>query len=62
MICIGSPRLPALQHGELVAQDQDLCGLPRVSSRRDSRNPRGDPRNQEEYEPQASGRLPPSGR
>jgi hypothetical protein len=23
-------RLPPLQYGELVAQDQDLCGLPRL--------------------------------
>jgi hypothetical protein len=25
---VGAARLPPLQDGELVAQDQDLCGLP----------------------------------
>ena len=49
------PRLPALQHGELVAQDQDLRGLPHLLTPRQPQ-PRGDPRNQEEHEPQAHDR------
>jgi hypothetical protein len=49
------PRLPALQHAELVAQDQDLRGLPHLLTPRQPQ-PRGDPRNQEEHEPQAHDR------
>jgi hypothetical protein len=44
-------RLPPLQDGELVAQDQDLRGLPRLLTPGQPQ-PRGDPRDQEEYEPQ----------
>jgi hypothetical protein len=49
------PRLPALQHADLVAQDQDLRGLPHLLTPRQPQ-PRGDPRNQEEHEPQAHDR------
>ena len=42
-------RLPPLQDGELVAQDQDLRGLPRLLTPRQPQ-PRGDPRDQEERE------------
>jgi hypothetical protein len=45
-------RLPPLQYGELVAQDQDLGDLPRILTPGPPQ-PRGDPRDQEEYEPQA---------
>src|ERR1035438_2883101 len=48
-------RLPALQHGELVAQDQDFRGLPHLLAPRQLQ-PRGAPRNQEEHEPQAHDR------
>src|SRR5438094_615064 len=34
------PRLPALQHGELVAQDQDLRGLPPLLTPRQPATPR----------------------
>jgi hypothetical protein len=37
---VRATRLPPLQDGDLVAQDQDLCGPPR-SSRRDSRSQEG---------------------
>ena len=48
-------RLPPLQDGELVAQDQDLCCLPRLLT---LRQPQlcGHPRDQEEDEPQAHDR------
>jgi hypothetical protein len=49
------PRLPALQHDELVAQDQDLRGLPHLLTPRQQQL-RGDPRNQEEHESQAHDR------
>ena len=45
-------RLMALQDGELVAQDQDFGGLPRLLASGQPQ-PRGDPRDQEEHEPQA---------
>ena len=45
-------RLPPLQDGELVAQDQDLGGLPCLLTLRQPQ-PRGQPRDQEEDEPQA---------
>ena len=43
-------RLPPLQDGELVAQDQDFRGLPPLHTPRQPQ-PRGDFRYQEEYEP-----------
>jgi hypothetical protein len=49
------PLLPALQNGELVAQDQDLRGLPHLLTPRQPQ-PGGDPRNQEEHEPQTHDR------
>ena len=45
-------RVPPLQDGELMAQDQDLRGLPRLLTTGQPQ-PRGDPRDQEEHEPQA---------
>jgi hypothetical protein len=48
-------RLMALQDGELVAQDQDLGGLPRILAPGQPR-PREHPRDQEEGEPQAHDR------
>ena len=45
-------RLPPLQDGELMAQDQDLRGLPRLLALGQPQ-PRGDPPDQEEHEPQA---------
>jgi hypothetical protein len=48
-------RLMALQDGELVAQDQDLGGLPRILAPGQPR-PRDHPRDQEEDEPQAHDR------
>ena len=42
-------RLPALQHADLVAQDQDLRGLPHLLTPRQPQ-PRGDPHNQQERE------------
>jgi hypothetical protein len=48
-------RLPPLQDGELMAQDQDLRGLPRILTLGQPQ-PRGDPRDQEEHEPQAHDR------
>ena len=44
-----------LQDRELVAQDQDLGGLPRLLTPGQPQ-PRGDPRDQEEHEPQAHDR------
>jgi hypothetical protein len=46
-------RLPTLQYGELMAQDQDLCDPPRLLT---PGQPCGDPRDQEEEEPQAHDR------
>jgi hypothetical protein len=46
------PRLPALQHAELLAQDQDFRGLPHLLAPRQPQS-RGDPRYQEKHEPQA---------
>ena len=48
-------RLVALQDGELVAQDQDFGGLPRLLTLGQPQ-PHGDPRDQEEDEPQAHDR------
>jgi hypothetical protein len=48
-------RLPPLQDGELVAQEQNLRGLPRLLTPGQPQ-PRGDPRDQEENEPQAHDR------
>jgi hypothetical protein len=47
--------LPPLQDGDLVAQDQDFCGLPPLLTPRQPQ-PRGDSRDQEEDEPQAHDR------
>jgi hypothetical protein len=43
-------RLPPLQDRELVAQDQDLCGLPCLLTPGQPQ-PRGQSRDQEEHEP-----------
>ena len=48
-------RLPPLQDGEPVAQDQDLGGLPRILAQGQPW-PRDHPRDQEENEPQAHDR------
>jgi hypothetical protein len=48
-------RLLSLQNGELMAQDQDFRGLPRLRASRQPQ-PRGDPRDQEEHEPQTHNR------
>ncbi len=48
-------RLPTLQDGELVTQDQDLCGLPCLLTLR-QHQPGGRTRDQEEDEPQAHDR------
>jgi hypothetical protein len=48
-------RSPPPQDGELVAQEQDLRGLPRLLTPGQPQ-PRGDPRDQEENEPQAHDR------
>jgi hypothetical protein len=45
----------ALQDGELVAQDQDLSGLPRLLTTGQPQPP-GNPGDQEEHEPQAHDR------
>ncbi len=45
-------RIPPLQDGELVAQDQDLGGLPRLLTPGQPQ-PRGHPRDEKEGEPQA---------
>jgi hypothetical protein len=45
----------ALQDGDLVAQDQDLGGLPRILAQGQPW-PRDHPRDQEENEPQAHDR------
>jgi hypothetical protein len=44
-------RLPPLQDGELVAQEQNLRGLPRLLTPGQPQ-PQGDPRDQEENKPQ----------
>jgi hypothetical protein len=49
---IRAARLPPLQYGELVAQDQDLRGLPRFLTPRQPQ-PGSRPRGQEKDEPQA---------
>jgi len=49
---VRAARLPPLQDGELVAQDQDPCGLPRLLAPGQPQ-PGGRPRDQEEDEPQA---------
>jgi hypothetical protein len=51
----GRRALMALQDGELVAQDQDLGGLPRILAPGQPR-PRDHPRDQQEGEPQAHDR------
>jgi len=48
-------RLLPLQDGELMAQDQDLCGLPWLLTPGEPR-PHSQPRGQEEHEPQAHDR------
>ena len=48
-------RLPSLQDGELVAQDQDLCGLPCLLTPGQPQ-PRGHPRDEKEGEPSAHDR------
>jgi hypothetical protein len=48
-------RLLSLQNGELMAQDQDFRGLPRLRAPRQPQ-PRGDPLDQEEHEPQTHNR------
>ena len=52
---VGEARLPPLQDGELVAQDQDLCGLPCLLTPGQPQ-PRGHPRDEKEGEPQAHDR------
>ena len=52
---VRAARLPPLQDGELVAQDQDLRGLPPLLTPGQPQ-PRGDPRDQEEGEPQTHDR------
>jgi len=52
---VRAARLPPLQHGELVAQDQDLCDPPRLLAPGQPQ-PCGDPRDQEKDEPQAHDR------
>jgi S-adenosyl methyltransferase len=52
---IRAMRTPPLQDGELVAQDQDLRGLPCLPTVGQPQ-PRGNPRYQEEHEPQAHDR------
>jgi hypothetical protein len=57
-VCPVQPRAtwpPPLQDGELMAQDQDLRGLPRILTPGQPQ-PRCDPRNQAEHEPQAHDR------
>jgi hypothetical protein len=57
-VCPVQPRttwLPPLQDGQLMAQDQDLRGLPRLLTLGQPQ-PRCGPRNQEEHEPQAHDR------
>ncbi len=49
---VRAARLPPLQDGELVAQDQDLRSLPRLVTPGQLK-PRGDSRDQEKHEPQA---------
>jgi hypothetical protein len=52
---VQAARLPPLQDGELVAQDQDLSGLPRFLTPGQPQ-PRCRPGDQEEGEPQAHDR------
>jgi hypothetical protein len=52
---LGAGRRLALQDQELVAEDQDLGDLPRILTPGQPQ-PRGDPRDQEENEPQAPDR------
>jgi hypothetical protein len=52
---VRAAQLPSLQDGELVAQDQDLCGLPRLLTPGHPQ-PRGHPRDEKESEPQAHDR------
>jgi hypothetical protein len=52
---IRATRLPPLQDGELVAQEQDLRGLPCLLTLRQPQ-PGGRPRDKEEDEPQAHDR------
>ncbi len=52
---VRAARPMALQDGELVAQDQDLGGVPRFVAPGQPQ-PRGYPRDQEENEPQAHDR------
>ena len=48
---VRAARLPPMQDGELMAQDQDLGGLLRLLT--PGQQPRGESRDQEEHEPQA---------
>jgi hypothetical protein len=52
---VRAARLPPMQDGELMAQDQDLGGLLRLLTLGQPQ-PRGQSRNQEEHEPQAHDR------
>jgi len=52
---VRAARLPLLQHDELVAQDQDLCGLPCLLTPAQPQ-PRGYPRDEKEGEAQAHDR------
>ena len=52
---VRTARLSPLQDGELVAQDQDLCGLPCPLTQGQPK-PRGYPRDEKEGEPQAHDR------
>ena len=57
-VCPVQPRAtwpPPLQDGELMAKDQDLRGLPRILAPGQPQ-PRFDPCDQEEHEPQADDR------
>ena len=52
---VRAARLPPLQDGELVAQDQDLCGLPRLVTPGQPQA-RGQPCDQEKHKLQAHDR------
>jgi hypothetical protein len=51
-IQLRAARLLAFQDRELVPQDQDLCGLPRLLTPGQPQ-PRGYPRDQKEHQPKA---------
>jgi hypothetical protein len=52
---VRAARLPPLHYGELVAQDQDLCGLPCLLTP-GQLQPRGHPRDEKEGELQTNDR------